>query len=184
MMRFSDTVRLSDVISKEIDCLSADSSGLRRAQRAAEVHRLWKDAVSKVYGDAAPFVLSHVNAVYIMRTEEGSVLDVYTDDSLVRSDIDARQEFLKMALRALGEHVETFRIKASRFSMKANHPFVEGGDGTTDESIPDLSEKARRTPIDDAQLEEVRRIASRVENLRVRAALENAMVAEIEFQEK
>ena len=56
-------------------------------------------------------------------TGTGAQLVVYADDSLIRSDLDARQEFLKMKLKEQGEHVETFKILPSRFEMKAHHPF-------------------------------------------------------------
>lgn len=54
-----------------------------------------------------------------------TLLVVYCDDAMVRSDLDARQEMLKMHLNRQGEHVEAFSIKPARFDMKARHPFRE-----------------------------------------------------------
>ena len=42
------------------------------ARRAAEVRTMWKDAIEYVYKENAPYVLDHVNAVYI-KEEEGDV---------------------------------------------------------------------------------------------------------------
>lgn len=52
-------------------------------------------------------------------------LIVYSDDSMVRSDLDARQEFLKMKLREAGEHVERFKILPSKMDMRTRHPFLD-----------------------------------------------------------
>ena len=106
-----------------------------RAQRVAEVHVRWKCAVEAVYREAASLVLDHVNAVYIVspdKTEDPvaarvgqgrTLLVVYADDAMVRSDIDARQEFLKMKLNEQGERVDVFSIKASRRDMLRRHPY-------------------------------------------------------------
>ena len=54
-----------------------------------------------------------------------TLLVVYCDDAMIRSDIDARQEMLKICLNEQGEHVALFSIKPARFDMKARHPFRE-----------------------------------------------------------
>lgn len=108
-----------------------------RSQRVAEVHVRWRRAVEAVYRASAPLVLDHVNAVYIMRPDQANdpmaarvpqgrtLLVVYSDDAMIRSDLDARQEMLKIRLNEQGEHVEAFSIKPARFDMKARHPFRE-----------------------------------------------------------
>ncbi|WP_165248556.1 hypothetical protein [Adlercreutzia sp. ZJ141] len=52
-------------------------------------------------------------------------LIVYSDDSMVRSDLDARQEFLKMRLRESGEYIEKFKILPSKMDMRSRHPFLD-----------------------------------------------------------
>ncbi|WP_165042852.1 hypothetical protein [Adlercreutzia sp. ZJ138] len=52
-------------------------------------------------------------------------LIVYSDDSMVRSDLDARQEFLKMKLRESGEYIERFKILPSKMDMRSRHPFLD-----------------------------------------------------------
>ncbi len=166
----------------------------RKAQRAASVNHRWKTAVEAVYKDAASLVLDHVNAVYIMKADDvddaraadqvtngGTVLVVYSDDSLIRSDIDARQEFLKMKLNEQGEHVEAFCIKPSRFDMKARHPFRSGEGGAAPEADP--LAPARRAPVRLLTQEERAKVEGQVagiENRRVREALAKAMAADMQ----
>ncbi len=147
--------KLGAGIKDIMTALSGGDDAARKAARAAEVNVLWRNAVEAVYKDAAPMVLSHVNAVYIMdadvpvagsrdgvsgrraphaeplgkpgaensRARRRTQLVVYADDSLIRSDLDARQEFLKIQLNGKGERIDAFRILPSTFDMKARHPF-------------------------------------------------------------
>ena len=117
--------------------LGAAGAQAARSQRVAEVHVRWKCAVEAVYRDSASLVLDHTNGVYIMKPEQANdpmaarvpagktLLVVYCDDAMIRSDIDARQEMLKIRLNKQGEHVALFSIKPARFDMKARHPFRE-----------------------------------------------------------
>ena len=109
--------KLGESINELMAALAAGDDASRKAQRAAAVNVAWRNAVEAVYKDAAQMVLDHVNAVYIMAADEvvkgattkashtgtGAQLVVYADDSLIRSDLDARQEFLKMKLKEQGD---------------------------------------------------------------------------------
>lgn len=172
--------RLSESIKSCLDAVGVNDESARKARRAAEVQQAWRAAIEKVYQDAAPFVLSHINAVYILKESGVSYAVVYADDSLIRSDIDARQEFLKMALAESGERVETFRILASRFSMKERHPFAEASTDDNEYDPSRIFEKTRRTPISDGDLARVESCVESIEDEKVRIALKRAMVAEIE----
>lgn len=111
----------------------------------------------------------------------GAQLVVYCDDSLIRSDLDARQEFLKMRLREQGEHVETFKILPSRFDMKARHPFVREGDFL--ESAPAADRPASNAAPSEAlspeQREQLESRAREVESQSVREALLKAIDADM-----
>ncbi|MFQ9180755.1 MAG: phosphoadenosine phosphosulfate sulfotransferase [Eggerthella lenta] len=148
----------------------------------------WRNAVEAVYKDAAQMVLDHVNAVYIMAADEvvkgtptrashagtGAQLVVYADDSLIRSDLDARQEFLKMKLKEQGEHVETFKILPSRFEMKARHPFrraEENGVACAARAIANP-----RTPLSPEEEAALEASVGAVESPTVRRALERRYV--------
>ena len=172
--------RLSESIKSCLDAVGVNDESARKARRAAEVQQAWKSAVEKVYQDAAPFVLSHINAVYILKENGVSCAVVYADDSLIRSDIDARQEFLKMALAEVGEHFETFRILASRFSMKERQPFAETSIDGNEYDPSRIFEKTRRAPISDEDRIRVDACVESIEDEKVRTALKRAMIAEIE----
>lgn len=97
----------------------------RIARRTAVVHVRWKTAIKSVYQNAAQLVLDHVNSVVIMDDAGARTLIVYSDDSLIRSDLDSRQEFIKMKLKEQGEVIDVFKILPSKFDMKARHPFMQ-----------------------------------------------------------
>lgn len=172
-----------------------DVNTTRKAIRVASVNVMWRIAIETVYKDAANLVLDHVNAVYIMSADDvddaraaarvtngGTVLVVYSDDSLIRSDLDARQEFIKMKLNEQGEHVEVFCIKPSRFDMKARHPFSHDQTGKSHESgelVQALYPPAPR-PLTQEQMETIRKNVESVENKEVKQALVNAMVADMQ----
>ena len=175
--------RLGEGIGDLLSRMDAGDESMRKARRAALVQSAWKSAVEKVYKDAAPFILGHINGVYVSREGGASCLTVYSDDSLVRSDIDARQEFLKMALVEVGERIDTFRIVASRFGMKARRPYADAA-GSEGDSVSNLFEKAQRTPLSAEDAAFVEEQVEVVEDGKVRDALRRAMIAEIEYHGK
>lgn len=114
------------------------------------------------------------------RPAAGAQLVVYSDDSLIRSDIDARQEFLKMRLREQGEHVETFKILPSRFDMKARHPFAAAEGDAHPAPTPRLGDgEPLSEPLSPQQLEQLKQQALQVENPSVRNALLKAIDADM-----
>ncbi len=156
----------------------------RIARRTALVHTCWKEAVNLVYKDAAQLVLDHVNGVVIKKEEGVDTLIVYSDDSLIRSDLDTRQEFLKMKLKTLGENVEVFRILPSKFDMKNRHPFQP-----RQEQCFQGEQENRMAAMNSADVElskEQRDIiasqAAEVENEHVRHALTKAMSADMQWK--
>lgn len=185
--------KLGESINELMAVLAAGDDASLKAQRAAAVNVAWRNAVEAVYKDAAEMVLDHVNAVYIMaadevikgaptktsRTGTGAQLVVYSDDSLIRSDLDARQEFLKMKLKEQGEHVETFKILPSRFDMKARHPFRRAEAERATSATP-RSERAAepRTPLTPEEQAALEASVEAVESPTVRRALERAIRAD------
>lgn len=171
MKRFADA--LDDFFARQggADSLAA------KARRAAQVRDRWAAAVRAVYvsSETVDFILSHVNAVYIMDDE----LIVYADDSLVRSDLDARQEFLKMALNSQGENVfARFKILPSKFGMKQRHPFgapscLDPGDSVLEHDARGAAEMPRFTE------EQVDHLVSPVSDPTLREALKRAVMADL-----
>lgn len=184
--------KLGESINELMTVLAAGDDASRKAQRAAAVNVAWRNAVEAVYKDAAEMVLDHVNAVYIMAADEvvkgaptkashtgtGAQLVVYSDDSLIRSDLDARQEFLKMKLKEQGEHVETFKILPSRFDMKSRHPFRRAEAGGGARSARPVRDEAPRVPLTPEEQAALEASVDAVESPTVRRALERAIRAD------
>lgn len=178
--------RLGDGLQQLLKNLGEAGAQAARAQRVAEVHVRWRRAVEAVYRSSAALVLDHTNAVYIMRPDQANdpmsarvpkgrtLLVVYCDDAMIRSDLDARQEMLKIRLNEQGEHVEAFSIKPARFDMKARHPFREDAERSARAS-------AASTPveplIDHAAADRLRAQAQGVENRRLRESILKALDA-------
>ena len=175
--------KLGESINELMAALAAGDDASRKAQRAAAVNVAWRNAVEAVYKDAAQMVLDHVNAVYIMAADEvvkgattkashtgtGAQLVVYADDSLIRSDLDARQEFLKMK----------FKILPSRFEMKAHHPFRRAEeDGAVERAARASREETPRTPLSPEEEAALEASVGAVESPTVRRALERAIRAD------
>ena len=165
--------------------LEEKNPGGAEALRFAEVNDLWKNAVAAVFGgDSAALVLDHTNSVYVMSGEqggnlrrfdrprsetqgpvEGKVLAVYCDDSMVRSELDNRQD------------VEALRILPSTRDMKNRDPFREeparpGG------PAPSFVRPARTArALTEEQLAAVHQSADHVEDPAVRRALYRALLA-------
>lgn len=111
---------------------SAYALRVQQYQRAYEraVRRTWSQSP-----EAADLVLAHTNAFYVRRDDrpcKGSageaplVGEACIDDSLVRSEVNARREMLRLALACESIEVEELRILASRRGMKDRHPFARG----------------------------------------------------------
>lgn len=177
--------RLGDGLQQLLQGLGEQGAQAAKSRRVAEVHVRWRMATEAVYGPSAPLILDHTNAVYIMRPDKANdpaaarvprgktLLVVYCDDAMVRSDLDARQEMLKMHLNRQGEHVEAFSIKPARFDMKARHPFREDAQRATAAS----SRSAAKPLIDHDAAERLRQQAQTVENKRLRESILNALDA-------
>lgn len=165
----------------------------KKAVRAAMVNVMWENAVKDVYKDEAQaaYILDHVNAVYIMSADAevkgadakgsscatggGTQLVVYSDDSMVRSDLDARQEFLKMRLREQGEQVESFRIIASRFDMKDRHPFRKEGERAKLGGHVEPEEEEKWEPLSEEGCEGILKKVGEIDDPSVREALKKAV---------
>lgn len=178
--------QLGSGLDKLLKSLGAAGAKAARSQRVAEVHVRWRRAVEAVYGPGAPLVLDHINGIYIMRPDQANdpmaarvpqgktLLVVYSDDAMIRSDLDSRQEMLKIRLNEQGEHVEAFSIKPARFDMKARHPYRE-------QLEKDRREAAARRPAEPTlgheAAERLRKQAATVEDRRLRESIMKALDA-------
>lgn len=187
--------KLTDGMNDFISVLKNDNNFAANAYRVAKVHTLWQNAVEAVYKDAAQMVLNHINAVYIMSATDvddikaayrvvngGTVLVVYADDSLIRSDLDARQEFLKMKINEQGEHVESFCIKPSRFDMKSRHPFYLSSDDLLYKQKQKTNENILLKPLSDELYNSINQRVSKVKHAGVRQVLQKAITSDLQYK--
>lgn len=178
--------------------LEEKNPGAGEAMRFAEINELWKNAVSAVFKEgSAALVLDHTNSVYVMTGEQGGslhrfdrlrsetqgvvagkVLAVYCDDSMVRSELDNRQELLKMKFREQGEQVEALKILPSTRDMKNRHPFRDEAERDGNPAPAFVRTKRTSRALTEEEVAEAHKRASQVENPAVRRALYRAMLAE------
>ncbi len=175
--------KLGDGLTEALFHLGATDAD-RIARRTAIVHTRWKEAVVLVYKDAAQLVLDHVNGVVIKKEEGFDTLIIYSDDSLIRSDLDTRQEFLKMKLKVLGENVEVFKILPSKFDMKNRHPFKPRQEDFCqhERATGETSSAQRDVELSGEQKDMIATHAAEVEDERVRRALVEAMAADMQWK--
>ncbi len=146
------------------------------ARSAAKVQAMWKDAIEHVYKDVAPYVLDHVNAVYITDDDGVRTLMVYMDDGDFRSDVHCRQELIVLRMKErFGEEVEAFKTFPSRFDMRKRHPFAM-------ESGVVSRETTKSIPLSDAERAEIDAACAPIEDRALRKALARAMVADREWK--
>lgn len=85
-----------------------------------------------------PFILNHVNSVYLIHDQEQYqehngvsretrlVLTVYVDNSLIAAELNAQRELIVLKYRELFSlEIDEFVIKISRGAYLENHPFQE-----------------------------------------------------------
>lgn len=173
--------RVGDGLAELLTHLGASDAD-RLARRTAVVHTRWKEAVSLVYKDAAQLVLDHVNSVVIKQENGVTILIIYSDDSLIRSDIDNRQEFLKIKLKAAGEDIEVFKILPSTLGMRKRHPFSAGVDESPSYRDQKKASSSPSKPLSSKQLAYIETCAAEVEDDGVRRALSKAMIADIQWK--
>ncbi|MDO4290682.1 MAG: hypothetical protein Q4C41_05580 [Eggerthellaceae bacterium] len=99
------------------------------AYKRAVVLRTWRDNP-----ECAKLVLDHTNAFYVRKDDaprKGAdkdtpyiLCEICIDDPLVRSEVNFRQEMLRLDLAYEGLHFDELRIKPSKFGMKDRHPFT------------------------------------------------------------
>jgi hypothetical protein len=186
--RFKKTIRLKDINTTILSKLGGTSDTARLEMRRAKINTIWESVTKEVFQEAAHFILAHTNAVYIMSGEKGSlvkrfdrpasanqttttgkVLVVYSDDSMVRSELDNRQELIKMKFHIAGEKIELVKIIPSVNNMKQRHPFA------AKQNTPTTNEITVPKPILPKETCDV--LAQKVENPTVRDSITRAMTA-------
>lgn len=188
--------RFSDAVKSLVSHMEGGNLVAAREMRRAAVNDVWASSVHAVFKEAASFILEHVNAVYVMSAEQGAkvrrfdrpadvqggnpggnVLVVYSDDSMVRSELDARQELLKMKFRERGERIASLKIIPSTGGMRARRPFAKNDVPSACESPFDALARDSHTCGEGLCEQRARELAEVIENPAVRKAATRAMTA-------
>ena len=122
-------------VSNLLASLDVDAA---RELRIALNNQRFEDAVMGAWADnpdAALYVLAHTNSLYVEKDtaprkgrdkdRDHIVLGVYLDDSLARSEINARRELLRLTLAQQGMHVDEVRDLIATFDMKDRHLYPD-----------------------------------------------------------
>lgn len=116
---------------------SADPDGVKALKVARNLETYKRAVVLRTWRDnpeCAKLVLGHTNAFYIRKDDAPRkgvdknvpyiLCEVCIDDPLVRSEVNFRQEMLRLDLAYEGLHFDELRVKPSKFGMKDRHPFA------------------------------------------------------------
>lgn len=135
-MRKGKRVPIGVGINSFLHDLDESDEASKKAFRTAKVQNLFKDCVKHIYGASAFLILQSVNAVYILNEKDKGMLKkatpqsknikrliIYTNDSLVYSDLDARQEQIKLWFNDQGERLDKLDLISSKFNMRKRFPF-------------------------------------------------------------
>lgn len=189
-------------IAGAISAMGASSAEAAKNLRASQVKAMWRDLMESNGDDA---ILDHTNAVYIIRrtvedyensrgrlphtpqnaiddrkdasaTGVGKQLIVYVDDSMVASELNARRELIKMQFAArYREVLDEFKIFISRGQYKNNHPFKS-------RPKPSYESKVESVPLTPEELAWVHDQVQVIQDPRLRANFEKAMIADMEWR--
>ncbi len=162
--------------------LSQIDPDLAKAARAARIQTAFAESLmaSMETPEAGAFMLEHIQAVYVMKDgaprKSGKVpivLRIYSDDSVVRTELDARQEWVRLQLARRGIRYDKMIIHASRYGMRKRRPFARFLENVNEEK-GSVSHDVTRHNLTSTEIET---LASRVKNPEISAALRCAMDA-------
>ena len=135
-MRKGKRVAVGVGINSFLHELDESDEASKKAFRTAKVQNLFKDCIEYIYKDSAFLILQSVNAVYILNEKDKGMLKkaqsnaknikrliIYTNDSMVYSDLDARQEQLKLWFNDQGERLDKLELISSKFQMRRRFPY-------------------------------------------------------------
>lgn len=151
--------------SHDEDLSWLDIGKIKKAQREARVKYMWTQLVSEI-------ILDHTNGIYIFydRDTGKKILQVYVDDSLFASELNASRELLRLQyLEQYNEKIDEFRISVSHGRHKSHYPFRKK---KTPEHIT--------YPLTASQREQIKFAAAKIPDPGVRAHFERAMTADLE----
>lgn len=160
----------SGAMRSVLDSMSGSTAVAAKARRAAQVKKMWAEAVEPVF-------LEHTNSVYIIREGDRKILIVYVDESIFATELNARRELIKLKfLEKFNERLDEFKILVSRGKYRLNYAYK------TDEDEPFYIEKATPQRLSAEKLSELESQAAQIPDERVRKSLLKAMISDLEWK--
>lgn len=134
----SGGIDLSKGISNALEAMGATKEILLKARRASQVKELFIECINEVYGQAAYLIFDKTNAVYLLHEPRNNTykafnsdkdkvyrLLIYTCDSMVHADLDARQEEIKRCFMKRKQKIDSYELLSSKFEMRKRFPFKD-----------------------------------------------------------
>lgn len=168
------SLKLSQGLYPALEEILGSAEEARRQVRAAQVEDAYQTAVVDVFKKAAPLVLKHTNAVYCFEEKGVMQFVIYTDDSSIRSSLDARQEWMKIALYKQGLTFSLFKVLPAQKSIKTRHPF---------ENVQILPQKPVFREISASEMAEIEEFVTPIEDEIVKEAFKQALISDLKTRE-
>lgn len=118
--------------------LATFDSDAAKMLRVAQNNMRFKEAVQSTWSDnpdVADFLLAHTNSLYFKKDEalrkgpdkdeDRFVIGVYLDDSTARAELNARREWLRLALAQGGNRIDDLLIHPATGNMKERHLYPD-----------------------------------------------------------
>ena len=166
---------LQNCLGSVLEELFKSNEEVRKQYKTAQLEDLFQEVVEDVFKNAAFLVLQHVNAVYLFEEKGIRQLVVYTDDSSVRSSLDARQGLLKIFLLKRGISYDAAKFLPSQRSIKMRHPYKNAKTRPLEAEIRELTAE---------ELKEAEEFASFIEDEMVKEAFKKAYISDLQTRKK
>ena len=162
-------VSLSSGINAALEELFESDEEARKNYRIVQLEDVFQEVTQVVFKRGASLVLKHVNAVYLFEEKGVKKFVIYSDDSSVRSSLDARREFLKIHLFKQGIVFDEMSILPAQRTIKGRHPF---------ENAPKMAQKPVLRDLTAEEMAEIEEFVAPMENEIVKEAFKQALMSD------
>ena len=141
------------------------------------VQSRYRTVIDHVYKEHAQAILDKTNSVYITDKNSQRLLIAYMEEGIYAADLNAQRELIRLLfLELFGEQLDAVEIYISRGAYKNNHPF-------TSSTQSSKSSQPLKRALTEEERVEVKRLAETIEDATLRANVEKAMTACLEWKE-
>ena len=162
-----------------------------KVYRNESVRVIFKNAVDAVYKQASNLILQHINAVYVLKASDvkearnyilkknKTVLAIYCDDALVRSDLKERSELLQIYFNKHEEHIGCTIVYPATRGMKQRHAYEleSKKSARLSEKSSTSKQEYEKCRLSDMQCEGLKHKAAPIENKKLKKSICSALEA-------